>query len=979
MRKPFFLLVVLAMCFCAGTVYADFKRTHLFRLPDSSGPAPIEQPEHKYRAVGEDRVPDQYIVVLSDDILPSQVPSVARELGLSHQFTPRQVWQDAIKGFFVEMPEARARALSNNPHVKYVEENANWYFSGTTQQTNINPVTCDPTVTVCTGADLVTDNRLWHLDRADQNYADPTNSYSYCTDGLGVTVYVVDSGVNKNHQEFGGRVMPGYNATGDATTNDHMPADDPCLGFTVPFGNSSVEFNHYNAEVGVNSHGTAVASALGGKRVGIAKNVTIVPIKTSRCDLNSSRLRQSNHFYPENKTMFRSSNGSAIDGNVIWRCITLNGGTTLISDPGGWPSTPIPGDVVVDGGVRWLAVSSTITPQTTDMVISGLNWILSGDNTGPKNHAIVTMSTYRRSDDISGQLNSVPTTIEAMIRNLLASNITVIVSANNQNGDACDTSPSRMSADNTNTSVRADVITAGGSMIINRPWTVKLNEPPAVPPDSLEADGGGINAAGIKGVEPDYDPTKSVREARWICGAGDSNPCSNTPTMPTPNPTGSLSGYYNFEGGSNAGACVTLFAPAKNLFLATTTGSGNDYRDARLRALASGTSWSAPIVAGFAARILQVNPDPTFTPAQVRSELLANSAATLEDSATYPLNPRAFSGAVIPNTPNRVLRLADVNITGQPSGLSVTSSDTPTLSVEAHGTSTIFYQWYKVDNASGFDLTHWTNGAHFNTGGINPVANSSIKILGATSSTFQAPPASVKTGYWARVTNSCGSADTDIAVVTIIACVAPAISTQPQSVAVPAGTGVTLSVGATGTSLAYQWFIGTSGVTTTPIGGATSPSVSVTPSTTTTYWVRVSNSCGTVDSASATVTVQPIAGANFFLLSPPCRILDTRGGTPVPANGVMNLVMTGKCGVAAGATSTAINVTVVNPAVDGLVVLYPGPANTVKPIVSTINYTAGRTLANNARITIGVDGSINIFNAAGTPLDFLIDVAGYFK
>jgi len=232
-------------------------------------------------------------------------------------------------------------------------------------------------------------------------------------------------------------------------------------------------------------------------------------------------------------------------------------------------------------------------------------------------------------------------------------------------------------------------------------------------------------------------------------------------------------------------------------------------------------------------------------------------------------------------------------------------------------------------------------------------------------------------------TNGSGFADggvgiTDTRTVTIVSCVAPAITGQPQSVAVPAGTGVTLSVGANGTSLTFQWFIGATGVTTTPIGGANSASVNVAPSTATTYWVRVSNSCGTADSASATVTVQPIAAANFFLLSP-CRVLDTRGGTPIPANGVLNLVVTGKCGVATGATSIAVNVTVVSPAVAGLVTVYPGPANTVKPVISTINYTAGRTLANNARITVGVDGSINMFNAAGTPLDFLIDVAGYFK
>jgi hypothetical protein len=93
----------------------------------------------------------------------------------------------------------------------------------------------------------------------------------------------------------------------------------------------------------------------------------------------------------------------------------------------------------------------------------------------------------------------------------------------------------------------------------------------------------------------------------------------------------------------------------------------------------------------------------------------------------------------------------------------------------------------------------------------------------------------------------------------------------------------------------------------------------------------------------------------------------------------MNLVVTGKCGVATGATAIAANVTVVSPSVEGLVTVYPGPANAVKPFVSTINYTAGRTLANNARITVGVDGSINLFNAAGAPLDFLIDVGGYFK
>jgi hypothetical protein len=258
------------------------------------------------------------------------------------------------------------------------------------------------------------------------------------------------------------------------------------------------------------------------------------------------------------------------------------------------------------------------------------------------------------------------------------------------------------------------------------------------------------------------------------------------------------------------------------------------------------------------------------------------------------------------------------------------------------------------------------------------ITGGTITAGGATTNVTFTAGASGTVVLTVAITNASGCGQTDTKTVSIVSCTAPAISTQPQSVAVPAGTGVTLSVGATGTSLAYQWYIGTSGVTTNPIAGATGASTNVTPASTTTYWVRVSNSCGTLNSAAATVTVTPIAAANFFLLTP-CRVLDTRGGTPVPANGVMNLVMTGKCGVPAGATAAAVNVTVVSPAVTGLVTLYPGPANTVKPLVSTINYVAGRTLANNARLTIGIDGSINIFNAAGTPLDFLIDVSGYFK
>jgi FG-GAP-like repeat len=87
------------------------------------------------------------------------------------------------------------------------------------------------------------------------------------------------------------------------------------------------------------------------------------------------------------------------------------------------------------------------------------------------------------------------------------------------------------------------------------------------------------------------------------------------------------------------------------------------------------------------------------------------------------------------------------------------------------------------------------------------------------------------------------------------ACTPPAIGTQPQSATISGGSR-TLSVTATGTTpLSYQWYIGASGNTSNPIGGATSSSVTVTPGSTTSYWVRVTNSCGTANSNTATITV----------------------------------------------------------------------------------------------------------------------------
>jgi hypothetical protein len=112
---------------------------------------------------------------------------------------------------------------------------------------------------------------------------------------------------------------------------------------------------------------------------------------------------------------------------------------------------------------------------------------------------------------------------------------------------------------------------------------------------------------------------------------------------------------------------------------------------------------------------------------------------------------------------------------------------------------------------------------------------------------------SVTTQYWVQVQN--GGCVSNSTTTTVSVCI-PTITQQPANVTINSGQSTTLSVAANTAGTTYQWFVGASGSTTSPIPGATAPSLIVSPSSTTSYWVRVTGACGrTADSATATVTV----------------------------------------------------------------------------------------------------------------------------
>ena len=124
-------------------------------------------------------------------------------------------------------------------------------------------------------------------------------------------------------------------------------------------------------------------------------------------------------------------------------------------------------------------------------------------------------------------------------------------------------------------------------------------------------------------------------------------------------------------------------------------------------------------------------------------------------------------------------------------------------------------------------------------------------------------------------------------------CVAPTITTQPQSITVTTSQTATLAVAATGDApLSYQWYQGSTGNTTLPVGTDgntfTTPPI-VTP---TDYWVRISNGCHPlVDSATATVSVAAGCIAPMIATHPQSQAI-TSGQTvtlKVVANGTTPL------------------------------------------------------------------------------------------
>ena len=163
-------------------------------------------------------------------------------------------------------------------------------------------------------------------------------------------------------------------------------------------------------------------------------------------------------------------------------------------------------------------------------------------------------------------------------------------------------------------------------------------------------------------------------------------------------------------------------------------------------------------------------------------------------------------------------------ITGQPAGATQCTGTSVTFTVTATGTG-LTYQWRK----------------------------NSVNIAGATNAslTLNNITAADAANYDVVITGTCGNATSNTAA--LVVNTAPAITTQPVSLALCAGTNATFTVAATGTGLTYQWQ-----KNTVNIAGATNASYTInniSAADAASYRVVITGTCGNLTSGAATLTV----------------------------------------------------------------------------------------------------------------------------
>lgn len=204
-------------------------------------------------------VPGRYLVALATED-PSSVDGLSTSLAKAYGLALIETYPYSLRGFLVQGAEANVLALSDDPRVRYAEQDASFTMDlPRTSATQWTTYQAGP------------NTYQWNLDRLDElSRADRDSTHNMCTEGRSVYAYIIDSGVYSNHEQFESpsRVVLSRDFYNGALGTAPDPSNGCTIGLTRP---------------NRGYHGTAVASVLAGTQIGAAKT-QIVSLRALPCE-----------------------------------------------------------------------------------------------------------------------------------------------------------------------------------------------------------------------------------------------------------------------------------------------------------------------------------------------------------------------------------------------------------------------------------------------------------------------------------------------------------------------------------------------------------------------------------------------------------------------------------------------------------------------------------------------------------------------
>ncbi|MFJ1584306.1 S8 family peptidase [Streptomyces sp. NPDC088197] len=216
----------------AGAVVLALTGPLVAGTPSASASASASGPAPLVRAA--DRVPGEYIVTLDKRIDPA---GTAAKLGLKPAF----FYNTVLNGFAVRLTPQQLTLVRGSLGVEAVEEDG-------------KVAVPDPATASAPAVRQGPAASSWGLDRIDQRDLPLDGEFITTGNGAGVTAYILDTGIDYGHSEFGGRATFGFDAVADGRDG----AD-------------------------CNGHGTHVAGTVGGKTYGVATKASLVSVRVLDC------------------------------------------------------------------------------------------------------------------------------------------------------------------------------------------------------------------------------------------------------------------------------------------------------------------------------------------------------------------------------------------------------------------------------------------------------------------------------------------------------------------------------------------------------------------------------------------------------------------------------------------------------------------------------------------------------------------------